>query len=72
MYLRIIHSVHETEVCTGDPDRLVDVAASAIAPHVPAGVAGPSTYAEVCARAALRDGACTLPGVRLEITEEAA
>lgn len=72
MYLRIIHPGQEAEECAGETSRLVEVAASAIAPHVPAGVAGPGRYAELGARQALREGAYSLPGLRVEFTDEAA
>lgn len=72
MHLRIVHSGEQPEECTGEEARLIEVAASAIAPHVPAGVAGRGRYAELGALQALREGAYSLPGLRVEFTDEAA
>jgi len=72
MHLRIVHSGEQPEECTGEEARLIEVAASAIAPHVPAGVAGRDRYAELRARQALREGAYNLPGLRVEFADEVA
>lgn len=60
----------EISRCVGATAGLLEIAANALLPHVPQGVANKSRFAEIGASVALRVGRYTLPGIVILIREE--